>query len=411
MNAPSRTILAMTQPTSYPSRLLYVGDVRVEDSRSGPVQLYRLLCRHPANDLRIIETDLLGSKTVDLRLPDVLYTEIGLAAGRLRYTRFRQAMDSYFFVTAAWRARRFIRKLNGWQPQAILTVAHNCTWITAAAMAERLSVPLHLIIHDDPVAFMGLPQKLHRRAEKAFERIYRQAASRFAVSPAMADVYQTRFGAASQVLYPVRSPGAQRFDVPPEKLPRSENRSLTFAYAGSVSNVAYANALSTLADVLEKEGHRFLLFSDWDDQTIRRHRLDRSHVTVLPLAQSGQFLSELRERADALFVPMNFGPEDSWNVQMSFPSKLTDYTAVGLPIIIWAPPHSSAVRWATDNPGVAETVTEPGSEALAAGVRRLASDPRRRWEMGATALRVGEEHFSAETADRVFAPVLRTPAR
>ena len=89
-------------------------------------------------------------------------------------------------------------------------------------------------------------------------------------------------------------------------------------------------------------------------------------------------------------------------MEVCFPSKLTDYTAAGLPILIWGPEYSAAARWAAENPGVALCVTDPDPTRLTAAVRQLASDPALRRNLATRAAEVGERDFSFSTALEVF---------
>jgi len=182
---------------------------------------------------------------------------------------------------------------------------------------------------------------------------------------------------------------------------------LTFAYAGSVANAAYSNALTLLADVLEPLGHRMLLFSTWGQDTIRNLRLNRSHITVKPPAKPGSLVTDLRDQADVLFVPMSFEPGDALHVQTSFPSKLTDYTAAGLPLLIRGPRNCSPIKWATDNPGVAEIAVDLNMDSLKQAIENLTRDPQHLWSMGNAALLAGNKYFSHTAAEKAFAPVLR----
>jgi glycosyltransferase involved in cell wall biosynthesis len=81
-----------------------------------------------------------------------------------------------------------------------------------------------------------------------------------------------------------------------------------------------------------------------------------------------------------------------------FPSKLTDYTATGLPLVIYGPPYCSAITWAKENPGVAEIVDREDGTALAEVVERLARSPEHRRTVGATSLAVGARLFSYDEA-------------
>jgi hypothetical protein len=89
-------------------------------------------------------------------------------------------------------------------------------------------------------------------------------------------------------------------------------------------------------------------------------------------------------------------------MRMSFPSKLTDYTAVGLPLLICGPEDCAAVRWAQANPGVAEVVASDDAAALGVAVDRLCRDRDHRIALACTAQRVGKRDFAAEHAEAIL---------
>ena len=89
-------------------------------------------------------------------------------------------------------------------------------------------------------------------------------------------------------------------------------------------------------------------------------------------------------------------------MEVSFPSKLTDYTAVGLPLLIIGPEYCSAVRWARANPAVAEVVVTDHAEALTTAVNRLAINPAYRISLATAALAAGEQYFSAMVAFEIL---------
>ena len=109
-------------------------------------------------------------------------------------------------------------------------------------------------------------------------------------------------------------------------------------------------------------------------------------------------------------MPMSFNAVDRANMEFSFPSKLTDYTTAGLPLLIYGPHYCSAVQWARENPGVAEVVTADNAETLARTVGALAETPVLRAELGARALAVGDRYFSCVLARSVFHGAVATGA-
>jgi hypothetical protein len=87
-------------------------------------------------------------------------------------------------------------------------------------------------------------------------------------------------------------------------------------------------------------------------------------------------------------------------MEMAFPSKLADYTAVGLPLLIYGPPYCSAIAWARENAGVAE-IAESEVD-LGHSVALLANNPDKRIALGKRALAAGREYFTHDSAQKIF---------
>ena len=107
---------------------------------------------------------------------------------------------------------------------------------------------------------------------------------------------------------------------------------------------------------IAKHHGELLIFGPIDADQAAAAGLDLPNVRLGGLLKADELLLRLRAEADVLFVPMSFAPEDRDNMRMGFPSKLSDYTAVGLPLLILGPFECSAVPWAHRHPGIAEVV-------------------------------------------------------
>lgn len=385
-------------------RLLYVGDVPVESSYHGSALLYRLLQSYPPDRLQVIEN--LWQSQPQRRLPGVCYRLTPSRLRRLLHTRLHPWVSSLFSLTAAWRWRRLARLAGDFRPQAVLTVAHGYSWLTAAALAGHWRLPLHLVIHDDwPRGCLDLPV-VKGWIDRQFQRCYQQAASRLCVSPFMVEDYQRRYGVQGTVLYPCRAEGGTVFPQPPQRL-RQEKAACTVVFAGTVCSASYRMALRLLADSLTSIGGRLVIYGPLQHETSADIHQGRPNVEIRGLVDSQQLVQRCRAEADVLFVPMSFEPrERSW-MEIAFPSKLTDYTAIGLPLLVYGPPYCSAVRWARENPGVAEVVTEESAAALSAALENL-RQPQRRWELALAALRCGNELFDYHRVASLFFQSLRS---
>ena len=373
-------------------RLLYVGDVPVESSYHGSALLHRLLIGYPAERLTILETA--AESLADRRLPMVNYLSHPIGNPRWLNTRFHPYAVAWFSERGTRMGAKVAQSMNGFQVESVLTVGHGFGWLAAADIATKRKVPLHLMVHDDWPRVAAVPLSFRKRLDEHFARVYRQAQSRLCVSPSMSREYEKRYGKPAEVIYPSRAQDCPEFDHPPEHLARND-KPFTIAFAGTINSDGYIRALTLLQDALKSVRGKLLIFGPTTSI-----EFDPSITEVCGLLKSSDLLARLRNEADALFVPMSFDPSDRTNMEMAFPSKLADYSAVGLPLLIYGPTYCSAVAWARDNPGVAETID---SEAqLSNAVQRLANDPAHRIALGKHALDVGRKYFTHDHVKQVF---------
>jgi glycosyltransferase involved in cell wall biosynthesis len=381
-------------------RLLYLSEVPVESSYHGSALIHRLLSTYPADRLLIVEIDHLSQP--DRRLAGVRYEYVQSGLRRMRNRYLAKWRTAALLLKGRWslaeaRCRRLAETFG---PQAVLTVSHGTGWLQAVQLAAAAETPLHLICHDDWFGNTHPPAILRRLTEEIFARAYVSSASRMCVSPQMAEDYARRYGRPAAVLYPARSVDAPLYDAPPAGL-GGPTRPFTVAFAGSLhTNLQPGCAM--LARALAQIGGRLLIFGPTDETASRLAGVTGGHVEYRGLLRSEDLIKAMRAEAHALFVPLSFEAQFVDDVRFSFPSKLTDYTACGLPILMQAPSYSAAMAWARQHPGVAEIIEEDGPEALLAAVGRLSTDGARRERLGAEALRVGRSCFSADHAESVL---------
>jgi hypothetical protein len=378
-------------------RLCYIGDVPVEASYAGQAQLYRLLKDYPPEKLLVIEHGLHGS-VPSRRLPGVRYERIYVAAFRWLNTRLHRLVASWLSLGAAMRGREVRRMIGEFRPQAVLTVAHDFAWLTAARYAREQRLPLALIVHDDWVTAAKLIGPLRPWLDRRFGEIYRQAGARLCVSPFMAEELERRYGVTGTVLYPSRKNGAPFFQSPPP--PAAAIRPFSVAYAGAIHTADFVRQLTALSRILQGLGGRLLLFGPFNADDLAGSGMAMQSVTVEGFVEtSDELIRRLRAEADVLFLPMSFVDQE---FAVNFPSKLTDYTATALPILIWGPERSSGVKWAMMESGTAAVVTDPGEHALSLAIGRLKDDADWRARLGTAAAAAGLRYFSPESAQSTF---------
>ena len=382
-------------------RLLYVGDVPVEASYHGSALLHRLLSDYPVDRLMVLETA--QPSEPGRRLAQVKYTSHPIGKQRWLNTRFHPYAMAWFSRAGKQAGPKISQSINGFEFEAVFTVAHGFGWLAAAEIAKQRRLPLHFVVHDDWPRVADVAPSFRNWIDEQFGNIYRQARSRLCVSPAMSRFYEERYRTPGTVVYPSRAADAIEFAGPPARL-GSNDRQFTIAFAGTINSRGYIDALKTLQNALQPVNGRLLIFGPLTIDVAQQIGLDDPNTEIGGLLSSEQLLTRLREGADALFVPMSFADCDRDNMEMAFPSKLADYTATGLPLLIYGPAYCSAVRWARDNPGAAEVVEN--ESGLGDAVMSLAQQPEHRLALGTRALEVGREYFSHARVQQVFHQLL-----
>jgi hypothetical protein len=314
---------------------------------------------------------------------------------------------------ARFAARRVLAILAEFRPDAILTVTDYGLWAAAAEAARRLDVPLHLVLHDD------LPSKATSNSSRPWQCVtrallrrrlgcvYRQAASRFCVSPGMAEAYEAQFRRPATVLYPSRGEDS------PEPRVRVRSPAIggpVLAFAGALYTSGAQGLLRHVAELLEDVRGELHLYTRADRTEIGRAGLDRPNVKLQGFFPPQEMAERMAETAHALFLPASFLQRERTDVSTLFPSKLADYTAVGLPILAWGPPYSSSSRWFSENPGASELVTEFDLSAVRRAIHRLAADPAHAAARAVAAISAGNRYFAPDMARGTFLSELQRVA-
>jgi hypothetical protein len=375
--------------------LLYVGDVPVEADMHGSALMYRLLEDYPKEKLHIIE--VFGASSLDRRLAGTEYRVLKTGLYRLLWTRFHYHVSPIVTLGAPFFRHRIPKILGGFRPEALITVVHGYSWATAAAYAEQHKLPLHLILHDE----CAFPERFaveRRWIEGRLRYWYPRAASRLCVSPFMEETYRDRYGAVGDVLYPSRGKDALSFTEPAPSL-QGPCVPFTVAFGGSI-HLEYAQSLQRIAVALQSSRGRLIVYGPYQGAAVHGY-LQEPNIELRGKVSSEELIRQCRNEAHAMFIPMSYHEKHRLNMKIAFPSKLADSTAIGLPLVIDGPEYCSAVRWARQNPGVAEVVTSQDVNLLIAAISRL-QDRAYRYRLAAEAISRGIQYFARERAVKLL---------
>lgn len=385
-------------------RLAYVGEVPVRNISAGPALLYRLLESYPRDRLLLIESDH-NDPAPALQLP-VPHAPFFLMHQRLMCSRFAGPYGAWVYRHAAAYGRKLAPRLRRFRTEAVLGLGHGFGWLSADAAARAVGVPLHLVVHDHWRSSLTIPARLDADAEHRFGEVYRGAATRLPISPAMEAYYLQRYGAAGTIVRPSRGSDALELAEPPFRQPVSG--AFVFAYAGSAGSIGQRRSLIDFAHAVAPLGARLRIYQGLELAQLRQEGLRSANVDVAVFRPAHELHRDLIASVDALYLPMSFAPEDRANVELCFPSKLADYTVVGLPILVRGPAYSTATHWAEAYPGVAELVTTAEAAPLTAAAQRIITNEAHRHALARAALANGREQFSQKAVFQTFANALRS---
>lgn len=381
-------------------RLLHVGEVNVEETFHGSLLLFRLFSGYDPSQITIVENARIPSEE-GRRVPGVKYHHSPLVLHRLFHNRWSKHFALMLALLAKMEAVALRRLLAGIPFDAISTVVHGWSWLGAMTVAAEKQVPLHLVLHDDWPSHTAQSRVQQAFLRRILHQGYRRAATRFCVSPGMELAYRQATGCAGEVLYPARSASLGVVAEPSSHLAR-ECMPLRVAYAGTINAEGYPELIAQAAHALADMGGRMILYTPQNAAALERQGLNLPGIEARPAVPSPVLVETLRNEADVLFLPMSHHRRWRENMALAFPSKLADYTAAGLPILIAAPEYSSAAQWTKENPGAALLVTSPETSAIKNALQKIAADPALRMTLARGAIDAGNKCFTAARAHETF---------
>jgi len=393
-------------------RLAVIGEVFPDRTTSGGLLLYRLLRTYPPDRLLVVYNPDQADQNPATRLPGVSYRPVRYRIPRAIRNRFNPAWpagSALYVGRGLWGVKEAV---DDFGPEAVLGVTQWFLWLAGAALARRRRIPLHLILHDEWTASMCGPGRfglVHCGMRWVMRRAYRQARSRLCVSPGMAEQSERWFGSPGRVLYPSRGDDSP---IPVVRIRQSWAGPPVVAFAGQVQlyQGGVVNLLRRMAEVVAALGGRLDLYTRTSVDRLAAAGLILPTVRVAGFFPAAEMAERVAATAHILFLPASFRPEEKLDTSTLFPSKLADYTAIGLPILVWGPVYSSAARWAKENPDAAILVTGEDPGPIQSAVCRLTAEPGCAARLAAAAIEAGNRCFDPAAARALMFSVLSQAA-
>lgn len=370
-----------------------ISDEGPQTGTAGGILLHRLLIGHPPSRLRVMARYV---PTVGDPIPNVVYTPLLAPWARFEQSRLHRLKRSLraFGLVPGVPPRELERAVGGFSPDVVLCVMQHASYYdTAWAFARRRNLPLVVIVHDINDDFEPVMPWARRAARIRDGRFYRFARCRLCVSPEMARYCEERYGARGEVLYPNRSPDLRprAFDL--SATLRSPGR-LTLGFAGNLG-YGYGSEILRLLPALRSANARIVLYSRRPAGPYAALAEAEDVCEWRGFVPAAEAWSAIQRDCDAVWLPY---PNPAGRMERlfrhHFPSKLPEYLALGMPVVVTGPGFATGARWAADHPSAAVFAPADDLGELAQLLIRLREQGPLRRSLAEGAWTAGEAQFS-----------------
>jgi glycosyltransferase involved in cell wall biosynthesis len=331
--------------------------------------------------------------------PGVAVTRFGLPAAlhRLPFAKYWIRWGRYGLAPAVRRAildavEGGARRIVAWYP--------SWPFMLAAAQAARLAgIPWFTYHMDAPVPWeqAAWPDRYFLRRRQL--PLLQSARGRLVISEALADDFQQRFGLSSVVI----RHGLDLRLYPPAEAPAEPNRGpLRLVHTGVVEHLQYESLrriIDAVAQCPELQA-RVILSTPNRREDLAACGLAQPHVEMVALPTPE--VRALQRSASVLLAVLPFFGQIKALDLTAFPTKLVEYMAAGVPILVHAPPESFLARHVRQYQ-YAWLVDRPDPAVLVAALKALQTDADLRRQLSRRARQTAEQLYALPRVAQAFA--------
>ena len=278
-----------------------------------------------------------------------------------------------------------------------------------AYFAHRLTgAPLVIYEMDEWRASLvgALNERIPLALENLFHRrIARAARTVWVMSNQMAEEFRARFGIKAKAL--PASVEVDKFAHGRRHGERTHHDEFRLLYTGSISTPQAGAIRNVLRAIQSQPDDRtsLVIYSGQSAEELAKQGITGPKLRV-ERSVAPEKLPDVLATADALLLPFSFEEQQRAVVSTSLPSKVADYLASGVPVLVHAPPYATITSLAT-NEGWAEVVDEPSIARLAAALQHLATNKSLRKRYAENALRIARARYDLATRRAEFIASIR----
>ena len=313
--------------------------------------------------------------------------------GRLKNSRLHRYVIDWEFLSNSWiNNESGLPDTSELGPNSfVFTLAHGSGCWVAQRFAKKHGLPLVVRFDDWWPDMIQAHAPIRKRVENSYRELYRAADCAICISDGMREALGSHPNA--HVIVPIPKVA----EAPARKIGHA--RPLRVCYLGNLYE--YGPMLAELENASTNEKDLRFEFRGgsprWPNELIRKLvGENRLHA----FAEGAEF-QDWFESFHIYLVAMFFEPEQRRRVETCFATKLTEYSSLGRPIVIWAPESAAIVKWARRT-GAAVCVTDSRPQALIDRLRKMAVDPNGLDELSRKARQAYESEFSPSRLQKKF---------
>jgi hypothetical protein len=376
---------------SYP-KILIISSQIPQTIHAGSLQLYRVLENYPKQNIRSIgpmepKAEQLSETYDPFLLPIRLTTtRFSFLANTLNTLRLLPDLP----------VKRIDKLLGDFRPDLVVTLIEILPYAFAALRyAKTKGLPLMTITMDKPGDFTYIYPSFKAAQLRRIQEIYQYANVNLGVSKEMTEYLRSTFKTKSDVLY-FCPPGGLEARDPPKAAALRNGSTLTIGYAGSL-NLGYGQQLSSLVQTFEKAGVKINIYS------INQPTFSSPEITYRGSFTQYEVWERIKEECDAVILPyyFHYGTKDTSVYSTHFPTKLSEYLTLGMPVIVIGPEWATGVKWAKAHPDAVLCSTKKEDDELISIFDKLTTDAAFRLKYSLNPVKAKEE-FSPPVIKKQF---------
>lgn len=339
-----KSLKKVTEPTSSPLKILFISDEIPQSINAGSIQFYRLFEKHPMDKILVV-----GKKpTRDATILSCKYLTLEFKLlNKFRTSRFRSyladAQSLGFFLPSL--PKSIEEEAEEFKPDIVISLLQlSDYYFPAYKYAKKKNIPFILFCHDDAEDFAQPHHLFKKQLIKLNSKIYQYAKKRFCISPEMAEAWEKKYKVKGDYLYPISSE-----KIIGRHIEKAQNLikkgQLTIGYAGSLA-YGYKEGINEIVLALENTGSKLKIYRDIDFDITKSTAIEFAGYAKTPEETWDRVVKE----CDAVILPYTTNAGFKKVYSTHFPSKLPEYLALEIPIIVYGPKYATGIKFAQKHP-------------------------------------------------------------